>query len=402
MAKKTANLSKADSICIPVIVSPMDNAGCLDSIVTFTWESCSEASAYRIQVILFPEYPSPYFLIDTVVASTSYTDTIRARGGPLYGNIGWRIAAVRDTLQGSWSNTNTFVVKSWYLSCPVIHPLPTDSNFVDSVRFIWKRNACAERYFFQVSDKGSLLFEDTTMTDTTIVVHGLPFATELTWRVRPYAAGYGTRAVSNMKTFRMHHGPPPIPGVLTPLDTTETHPAVDLRWSSMGYTLSYDVLVRSAAGSIVTSDSGIIWTLYPLTGLAFDTLYTWQVRGRNDRFTGEWSAPQHFYVREHPVAVASSSVLGTCILTSFYPHPVEHSSTVRYYLPRNQMTRLSVFDILGRERYVVQGTNITSPGWHSGVLRAQELGPGVYFLRLETEVGVIQSKFLVTGLSYHK
>ena len=392
------NANSLDSLGTPVLVSPVDNAGCLDSVVTFRWQPCAEADAYRFQVLLYPWLTNFYVLIDTVVSTTSFTDTINRGTNGLYEKIGWRVAAIRDTSQGTWSKYNSFQVKSWKLGCYMAFPRG-DTNFVDSVRFIWYPNPCAERYIFRLSHDlnfRTVMYEDSTVTDTTIVIRGLPLAKKLYWRLQPYAEGYEGRMVYGQSEFRMHLGPPPVPATVSPIDYAETHRTVDLRWAAMGNTRTYDVLIRTGGERFVAHDSGLTWNLYPLSNLEIDTIYYWKVRGRNDHFTGEWSRAEHFVVRDNPVSINTSKDPHTCILENCYPHPVRGNSTARFFLPKPQYARLSLRDILGRELYVVFDGGVAERGWHNAVLPGRQLAPGLYFLHLRTGDALLQRRLLVS------
>ncbi|MFA6233027.1 MAG: hypothetical protein WC824_02405 [Bacteroidota bacterium] len=395
-----AHAEGADSLCIPEIVWPADSAGCLDSLVQFRWTPCFGATTYRLQVFENPESKYHSMLIDTVVTGDSITLRVKERyEGMIYGMLGWRLAAIRDTMQGEWSGINTFHVKSWRLLTWLDHPARQDSGFVDSVSFSWFIQPCAERYHFQLSmipTFSSVFSEDSTLLDSTIVVRGLPLNTRFYWRVRPIGEGYGNRTLwSQVNDFRTHRGVPPVPMPLTPLDTVETAASTDLRWQKMGNTFTYDIVVFSSGGRMIAADSGLVWTLYPIDGLEYDTLYHWQVRGRNDAFTGEWSQAQHFFVREHPLGVASDVLPGEVSLEHSSPHPLRGAGNVRYFLPHAQSVHLTVHDLLGRERKVLYSSAQDAAGWHSCALNAYDLPFGIYLLVLRTARGITLRGLLV-------
>ncbi|MBR9973939.1 MAG: T9SS type A sorting domain-containing protein [Bacteroidetes bacterium] len=389
-----------DTLCVPPLLLPVDDAGCLDSLVTFEWESCSDATAYRLQVLHNPGTNHAHAFIDTVVSASSFTETVSVPGMQLFWPLGWRVAALKDTTQGDWTELRLFRVKSWYLIASPLQPASGDSGFVDSVRLVWRAEPCAERYVIELREPwdgmpGKISL-DTSTVDTSFIVRGLPSGRIFIWRVRPYSEDFGHRSVFLLSSiFRTHQGPPPVPLPVSPLDTVETGASVDLRWTRFGNTSSYDILVQTATGRTVLVDSMLLWTVYPAEELEYDTLYRWQVRARNDVFTGEWSVPQHFFVREYPVGIGVLPAAGGCQIDASFPQPLRGDGTVRYNIPRAQSVRLVLHDILGRERRELRPSLMHVPGWHTARVSADGLPPGTYFLVLHTPSGTVSRRMVI-------
>jgi len=70
-------------------------------------------------------------------------------------------------------------------------------------------------------------------------------------------------------------------------------------------------------------------------------------------------------------------------LSQNYPNPFNPSTTIRYQLPRSSVVRLSVYDVLGREVYVLVNGKMNA-GPHEAVFIAAGCASGVYFYRLQT------------------
>ena len=72
----------------------------------------------------------------------------------------------------------------------------------------------------------------------------------------------------------------------------------------------------------------------------------------------------------------------TATLTSNYPNPFTHSTTIEYALPASGPVHLSVYDVLGREvAILVDGVQHT--GKHTSVFDGTPLPSGTYLYRLE-------------------
>ena len=79
---------------------------------------------------------------------------------------------------------------------------------------------------------------------------------------------------------------------------------------------------------------------------------------------------------------ATPELPSTATLTSNYPNPFTHSTTIEYALPASGPVRLSVYDILGREvATLVDG--VQHAGKHAAVFDGTSLPSGTWFYRLE-------------------
>ncbi len=72
----------------------------------------------------------------------------------------------------------------------------------------------------------------------------------------------------------------------------------------------------------------------------------------------------------------------TATLTSNYPNPFTHTTTIEYTLPASGPVHLSVYDVLGREvAILVDG--VQHAGEHAAVFDGTSLPSGTWFYRLE-------------------
>ena len=81
-------------------------------------------------------------------------------------------------------------------------------------------------------------------------------------------------------------------------------------------------------------------------------------------------------------------------LNQNYPNPFNPTTTINYTLKTTGMTRLTVYDVLGREVAVlVNGTQ--SQGSHTATFQADRLASGIYFYRLESSGSTMTKKMLL-------
>ncbi len=65
-----------------------------------------------------------------------------------------------------------------------------------------------------------------------------------------------------------------------------------------------------------------------------------------------------------------------------FPNPFNPSTTITYELPKPSMVTLSVYDLLGREVYVLVNDK-SDAGYHEVKFDGTVLSSGVYFYRIQ-------------------
>ncbi len=75
-------------------------------------------------------------------------------------------------------------------------------------------------------------------------------------------------------------------------------------------------------------------------------------------------------------------------LLSSYPNPFNPEATIRFDVRKSQQVRLSVFNELGQQVMVLVNGRLEA-GQHEARLAAYGLPSGAYFVRLETDTGVV-------------
>ena len=75
-------------------------------------------------------------------------------------------------------------------------------------------------------------------------------------------------------------------------------------------------------------------------------------------------------------------------LVSSYPNPFNPEATIRFDVSKSQQVRLSVFNELGQQVMVLVNGRLEA-GQHEARLAAYGLPSGAYFVRLETDTGVV-------------
>jgi hypothetical protein len=77
-----------------------------------------------------------------------------------------------------------------------------------------------------------------------------------------------------------------------------------------------------------------------------------------------------------------------------FPNPATSRATLRYELPHSGLVRISLYNTLG-QRVLDPVNRVMSAGRHQRTLDLNQLGSGLYFIRIETESGSITRKLVV-------
>ncbi len=206
------------------------------------------------------------------------------------------------------SNTN-FTITAPVLAAPTT-VFPSDNAMQQPVSLTirWNTVATATTYRLQVGTDstfvGGLIVNDSTLTDTLLLVSGMNFNTKYFWRVNA-KSGATTSPYSSLRRFTTL-APPAAATLVSPADNvTGEDTSLTVRWSTTATATSYGLQVSSDStfgGGFIVNDSTLVDTSYVVGGLSFDTRYFWRVNGKNIAGTGVWSSIRRFTTLAPPAA----------------------------------------------------------------------------------------------------
>jgi hypothetical protein len=93
----------------------------------------------------------------------------------------------------------------------------------------------------------------------------------------------------------------------------------------------------------------------------------------------------------NPVAVGESSVPA---VMNIYPNPFTDLLTIEYQVQTSSLIGLSLFNASGQKILDVAGPSLVSPGTYTKSLDLSYLDPGVYYLRMDTQMGIVIRKII--------
>lgn len=172
---------------------------------------------------------------------------------------------------------------------------------------VWQKATDATSYHLQLSVDSlfaSLVFDDSTLTDTTKLMSPLSYNTKYFWKVKAKNS-LGTSAFSPVWNFTTVVATPQAPILESPENnSTHTTTTLPLRWHVSPTTETYQVQIAndSLFTSLVVDSSSILDTLLTFTSASHYAHYFWRVRATNVGGTSGYSQAWKFSIVNYVTA----------------------------------------------------------------------------------------------------
>ncbi len=199
----------------------------------------------------------------------------------------WRVKGKNEAGWGAFSN--------WFNFTTVIQEPDTiilaspENNAVNQqidISLNWFSEARSDRYEVEVAEDSlftTIVYNDTSITDTSTTVNGLDYLTNYFWRVRgKNIGGLGFYSVARKFTTIIER--PETPMLSSPdSGITALVPPIILKWHSSLRTEKYELELSKFAdfSTLAFADSNIVDTLKQLPSVDYLTTYYWRVRAAN-------------------------------------------------------------------------------------------------------------------------
>ncbi len=212
---------------------------------------------------------------------------------------------------GTYSGTSRILRLRPNISIPPIPPQVSPSNnSVSQPRrptMVWQKATDATSYHLQLATDSlftSLLFDDSTLTDTTKLMSPLSYNTKYFWKVKAKNA-MGTSSFSSVWNFTTVVATPQAPILESPQNnSTHTTTTLPLRWRVSPTTETYQIQISSDSlfTSLVVDSSTISDTMLTFTSASHYASYFWRVRATNIGGTSGYSQAWKFSIVDYVTA----------------------------------------------------------------------------------------------------
>jgi len=283
-----------DTPSAPVLVSPVNAARNIPTVLLLTWRPAARASRYRVELAgdsLF-EF---VLLRDSLVTDTTWQPPPLAFFTTYY----WRVRAENVGGSSMSSPVRRFVTQ---LAVPEL-VLPAHEAIDQPVgpTLRWNPVTGATRYRLLLSSDSvfrSLVIDDSTLTGTSRQVAGLSYVTSYYWRVTARTAdGLHMSMPSPICKFTTAVEPPGALLQAAPANRTAGFPASQpLVWFSTprGQWYHLQVATDSLCTQLTFNDSTVNDSARAVPGLTSYTRYWWRVRACNPGGKGPFSSAWSF------------------------------------------------------------------------------------------------------------
>ncbi len=293
---------------LPVQTSPLDNTTGLSQPIIAIWSASSLAEKYIFQLSTDSSF------INLVVNDSTITDTIKLLPVlPDYTQYFWRVKAVNIGGESDWSEVWNFKTLGSAYAVELASPInQTINQPINGLTFNWKkpqeRIETIFKYQYQLSTDslfGSLVVNDTTLTDTVKTLNGLNYLTKYYWRVRASnETGWGDWSPVWRTTTIIEK--PAITVLALPINNaTKLLQPITLKWNKTPRAEKYRLEVSefSNFSTLFLVDTTLTDTLKLLPQLENPNTYYWRVRGSNIGGIGDFSTVWNFRTLGFPLVV---------------------------------------------------------------------------------------------------
>ena len=256
-----------------------------------------------------------------------------------------------------------------------------------TISFKWNKMQGAEKFYIQVSlNPGFTILDksDSTTTDTVKTLTGLSKAKRYYWRVLGKTAA-GVDLWSNTWSFITTVSLPAAPQLISASPTYPTRGDVfTLTWNKVQDAEQYLVYlskVQTFASNLRTASPSD--TVITFTSLSKGQEYYWQVQANNFVGSGPWSAIDSFTAAV-PAGVKEVEGIPTeYSINQNYPNPFNPTTIIKYALPKTALTKISIYDLLGREIQILIDKEVEA-GYHEINFNGDNFPSGIYFYRMQS------------------
>ncbi len=295
-----------DSLTVPIITTPANNATNQKTNLTFNWNDVNFAEKYRLQVSTSNNFTT--LLKDEWLVNSEYNLTNLSYNTVYY----WRVLAADFADTTAYSSTWQFTTKQ-NLTVPVLAtPTNNATNQKTNLTLNWNDVNFAEKYRLQVSTSNNFttLLKDEWLVNSEYNLTNLSYNTTYYWRV--LAADFAdTTAFPGTWQFTTKQNLT-IPVLVSPSNNaTNQKTYLTLNWNDVNFAEKYRLQVSTLSNfSTLIKDEWLVNSEYNFTNLNYNTTYYWRVLAADFADTTAFSGTWQFTTKQNltvPVLASPSN-----------------------------------------------------------------------------------------------
>lgn len=353
------------------LVYPANSQTALDTAITFRWKNVKGAQKYLIQLSTDAAF-TEIVISDSTTTDTSKTLTNLVKSTKYY----WRVKVKSVSGSGPWSDQWSLVTT---LSAPIApQPISAFSDQTGYITLRWKKVDTADRYSIQVSQSKTFnnIFKSVSTSDTVETISWFKEAIKYYWRIQARNIA-GTSNWSNANDFTLLSAPTEL--VLQNSAFNE----ITLNWKDNSTVEDGYIIERKQEPE--TSFS-LRDTLKKSGGQYVDQqvengqTYTYRIKAYKDSIVSNYSNEASLLVT---TLKDKTDIPKEYSINQNYPNPFNPTTKIKFALPIRGLTKISVYDLLGREIRTLINREMEA-GYHDIYFDAADLPSGIYFYRIHS------------------
>ncbi|MGA9364193.1 MAG: T9SS type A sorting domain-containing protein [Bacteroidota bacterium] len=278
------------------------------------------------------------------------------------------------------SNGTSFV--KW---ASLIYPSNLQKDLDKTITFKWNKVEDAQKYFIQLSLDQTFTqtaASDSTTLDTVKTITGLLDGKRYSWRVQAENNAGTSGPFSEVWTFTTYVPLPAMPQLIGAFPSPGQPGWVTFKWNKVQNADQYFIQLSHTQdfSFLFYSDSTASDTSRTVAGFSEGLQYYWRVQAKNVEGSSPWSASNFTVdvkdVREGEIPTEYS-------ISQNYPNPFNPTTKIGFALPQRSLTRLIIYDLLGREVQTLIDRELQA-GYYEINIDINNFPSGIYFYTLKS------------------
>ena len=368
LSNDTSFFGRASLIYPSNLQSGLDTAN-----ITFSWNKVQDAEKYFIQL-------STNATFTNIVKSDSTTDTVVTVSDlPEGKRFYWRIQVRSADGFGPFSKVWNFTTFIPLPSAPELAGSAPYQDRIDYYTFMWRKANYADKYFIQLSHVetfATIFKSDSTTSDTFKTISGFSEGRKEYWRVKANNVA-GSSPWSDSSVIINLKAP-------TNLDLQKSASnEITLTWTDHSSREDGYIIERkqSPETSFIVLDtlkgSG---NQYVDENVEQAQTYTYRIKAYSSIAVSDYSNEASSSGTD---VKAESGIPAEYSISQNYPNPFNPTTKIKFALPQAALTKISIYDLLGREVQVIINKELGA-GYHEINIDADNFPSGVYFYRIQS------------------